>query len=381
VCGGCDLQDVPYPQQLAQKRDRLVGLLKGLVPADRVRPTVAATGGDAPWGLRRKVHFVFTNQRGQLALAHHARGGRSLVSVRECPVHAPEGNRLAEAMRAALDSSGVRAYPQGPLRHIVVRVLRSGAAAIVTLVLTGEGDPRVRRAVGRFLDEEPGRVSVYVNVNDEDTPYIFGRQTRHVAGPKRSVERVNGIDYRISASSFFQTNVDAAERLVEHVLDAAGPVRPDARAVDLYAGAGLFSLQLARAGFRVLAVEENPDAIDDGIASLHDNGIGPSRCRFVRSPVRRVDAWAGRLAGPLDALVLDPPRTGVGAPLLRQIFDRLAPKRVAYVSCDPDSLARDLAIVGSSSRRPAAYGIDWVQPVDMFPETNHIEAVVALTRQ
>jgi 23S rRNA (uracil-5-)-methyltransferase RumA len=382
VCGGCDLQDVAYPDQLRLKRERVVDALKGIVPADRIRPCLAADIAGAPWGLRRKVHFAFSERRGHLCLAHHARGGRSLVTVRECPVHAPEGNRLAEAVRAQLDEAGVRAHPNGPLRHIVVRDLRSTWPAVVTLVVTEDGDPRVRRAVGRFLDAETRRVSVYVNVNDVDTPYVFGRETRHVAGPKRSVERVNGIDYRISATSFFQTNVDAAEILVQLVLDAAGGERRGGRAVDLYAGVGLFALQLVRAGYQVLAVEENPEAVADGMASLRDNDVPASRCRFVRSPVRRVDTWARDLpSGPIDALVLDPPRAGVGAPLLQQILERLTPKRVAYVSCDPDSLAQDLSAIRSGPRGRPHYVIESVQPVDMFPQTSHVEGVVALMRE
>jgi 23S rRNA (uracil1939-C5)-methyltransferase len=381
TCGGCDLQDIAYDEQLRQKRQRVVVCLDGLVAADRVAPCVASSDPDAAWGFRRKAHFVFTDQSGQLALAHHAKGGRSLVRVRECPAHAPEGNRIAEALRAALDASGVKAHPQGPLRHIVVRALRSGGPAVVTLVVTRDGDPRVRRAVGRFLDAQPGRVSIYINVNDARSSYLFGEETRHVAGPKRAVERVNGVDYLISATSFFQTNVDAAESVVKLVVEGLGRAHPGDAAVDLYAGVGLFALQLVRAGYKVLAVEENPSAVADGIASLHENGILASRCRYVRSPVRRVDAWSRNLpSGPVAALVLDPPRTGVGPALLREILTTTAPVRVAYVSCDPESLARDLAAL-SAARGRSLYHVDSVIPVDMFPQTEHVETVVRMTRR
>jgi 23S rRNA (uracil1939-C5)-methyltransferase len=222
---------------------------------------------------------------------------------------------------------------------------------------------------------------MYVNVNREETPYIFGRDTRHVAGPSRSLEQINGIDYLISATSFFQTNVDAAELLVRLVLEAAGTPRPGARAVDLFAGVGLFALQLARAGWQVLAVEENPSAISDGIASARENGLGSRRCQFLRLPVRRVEAWTRTLGNtPVDTLVLDPPRIGIGAALFRQILNRLQPRRVVYVSCDPASLASDLEALGSTHRASGRYAVESVRPVDMFPQTAHVEAVVKIER-
>jgi len=379
-CGGCDLQDVTYSGQLKLKRERLVDALHGLVPAARIQPCLAADAPDAPWGLRRKVHFVLANAAGHLRLAHHGRQSRRTVTVDECPVHAPEGNRLPQELCRALDAAGARAFPDGPLRHIVVRHLRSGAPPIVTLVVDrDENNPRVRRAVGRFLDEQRGRVSMHVNVNDADTSYIFGRQTRHVAGPKRSVERVNGLAYGISATSFFQTNVEAAELLVRLVLEGAGEARRGERAVDLYAGVGLFALQLARAGFRVLAVEENPSAIADGMASARENTIAPRQCQFVHAPVRRLESWSRHLRDErVDVLVLDPPRAGVGAGLFRDILSRTQPRRVVYVSCDPGSLVRDLAAIGSGKGRASTYDVERVDPVDMFPQTTHVEAVVKI---
>jgi 23S rRNA (uracil1939-C5)-methyltransferase len=382
TCGGCDLQDRAYADQLILKRDRLVELLEGLVPADRVRPCLGAEVPGAPWGLRRKVHFLFVQTHKGLQLAHHARGGRRPVVVAECPVHSPEGNRLAEALRAALDDAGVKAVPQGPVRHVVVRDLRT-SPAIVTLVVDRDGDPRVRRAVGKFIDGEHRRASVYLNVNDEDSPYIFGRETRHLAGPRRSSERVGGIDFTISATSFFQTNVDAAELLASLVVEPRDRPHRGARAVDLYAGVGLFALGLAKAGYQVLAVEENPAAIADGIASMRENQLSSARCRFVRSPVRKVDVWSRQLPpGPIDRLVLDPPRSGVGPQLLREVLAKLGPERVTYVSCDPESLAQDLTALTPTGRtRGSGYEVLSVQPVDMFPQTTHIEAVIEIRRQ
>jgi tRNA/tmRNA/rRNA uracil-C5-methylase (TrmA/RlmC/RlmD family) len=142
----------------------------------------------------------------------------------------------------------------------------------------------------------------------------------------------------------------------------------------------LFALQLAAAGHRVLAVEENPAAVADGLESQRALRIGASRCRFVRESVRRVTTWSRHVRGTVDLVVLDPPRDGVGGELLRRILETLTPRQVAYVSCDPVSLARDLEAL----RSPGAalpYDIDVVEPVDMFPHTAHLETFAWIVRR
>jgi 23S rRNA (uracil1939-C5)-methyltransferase len=386
ICGGCDSQTIAYDDQRRLKRDRLVSSLEGLVSVGRiaecldVRP--AGDGprplDDAPWQFRHKVHFVFGEDRGRLLLAHHARGGRHLVFVRECPAHVEEGNRLAEMLREALETSGLRAYPHGPLRHVIVRSFRAGTPPLVTLVLSEDEPRRLRRAIGLFAARAGGRVSVSVNVNEADTPYLLGRETRHVAGPRRGIERIGNVEYLLSASSFFQTNVDGAEALVRWLFDRVnGSGGRRWQVVDLYAGVGLFALPLAAAGHRVLAVEENPGAVVDGLAATRRLGLSAAQCRFVQSPVRRVDAWARHTRPPVDLLIVDPPREGVGPGLLTHVLSVLSPRHVAYISCDPTALARDLAAIMPSGTS-AGYTVDAVQPLDMFPHTTHLEAAVWL---
>jgi 23S rRNA (uracil1939-C5)-methyltransferase len=404
-CGGCDILSTPYDDQLRLKRDRVVDCLRGLVALAPVGPCLdvrhPARRGAPPAAFRQKVHFVFMEADGRLHLAHYSAGGRDRVSIAECPAHAEEGNRLAWALREALEQAGLRAHPHGPLRDLLVRTFRAGPPSIVTLVVTDDAGPRLRRAVGRFLDEAGRRVSMFVSVNAADTPLVLGGRTRHIAGPRRGRERVAGIEYLLSASSFFQTNVDGADALVDWImerLEGARPSRPSPRSapwriVDLYAGVGLFALPLAQAGHRVVAVEENPDAVVDGLATLRRNGIPASRCRFVRSPVRRIETWASAARGPVDLVILDPPREGIGAELLARVLARVAPRFVAYVSCEPASLARDLAgvvaavaddVVPDRARAVGpdshSYRVELVQPIDMFPHTRHVETLVWMAR-
>jgi 23S rRNA (uracil1939-C5)-methyltransferase len=179
------------------------------------------------------------------------------------------------------------------------------------------------------------------------------------------------VSFLISPTAFFQTNVQAAAVMVEFVLDHAGSAGV---VLDLYAGAGLFSLPLARGGARVTAVEENAEAVEDGEASRRFNRISESACRFVRGRVEDVAARGISETSP-DLVVLDPPRGGCPPIVLDWICGRLQPSRIIYVSCNPRALATDLRMPLS-----AGYSAALIQPVDMFPHTAHIETVAVLVK-
>lgn len=385
-CGGCAWQHIAYPHQLILKRDlvrRLVGPALGRTPD--VRDTMAATPLDDPWGYRHKVHFVFGNasRRGPLIMGHHARGSRRVVPVRVCPVHHPRGNAFAFRLRDECARAGVSAAgpasgrdggadrTAGTLRHLTIRVGARSAEMMATLVVTRADDKRLRAATRRAMTADNAPESLHLNLHPRHDAYIFGRETRRLTGSERMREDVGGASFLVSPTAFFQTNVHAADLLVRLVLEA---VPLGARVLDLYAGAGLFAIPLARRGHRVMAIEESRTAVDDGRASLRLNRVEPDRCRFV---ARRVES-ALRAVGPehADAAVLDPPRDGCTQSVLDEVFGRLRPERAVYVSCNPEALARDLAVAERHG-----YRTDVLQPVDMFPHTAHIETVALLTRR
>jgi 23S rRNA (uracil1939-C5)-methyltransferase len=207
---------------------------------------------------------------------------------------------------------------------------------------------------------------LHLNLHPKGDAFIFGRDTRRLAGPARVREAIAGVSFLISPTAFFQTNVRAAEILVELALDA---IPEGAAVLDLYAGAGLFALPLAQRGHHVIAIEENRLAVADGIASRELNHIPEERCRFIAVPVERARVPRA------DAVVLDPPREGCPARVLNEVFGAIAPKTAVYVSCNPEALARDLAIITRHG-----FAVRSIQPVDMFPHTAHVEAVVTLGR-
>jgi 23S rRNA (uracil1939-C5)-methyltransferase len=341
-------------------------------------PAPATADPDAPWGFRNKTHFVCGPAEDGVVIGHYAAGSHRIVAVEECPVHAVAGNQVAFALRDALNRAAVSAAGEtlsGVARHSMARVGRSSGEVLLTLVAT-RNDNRLRTAVRHLLSSGVRLDGLYLNINDRPGPFLFGPTTRRLHGRDRMRERVAGVSFLVSAVSFFQTNVGAADRLVQHVLGLLA-ARGGSRVLDLYAGTGLFALPLALAGHRVLAVEESPYAVSDGEASRRFNRIDARACRFLRGRVETVVSRLERehLRDPFDCFVLDPPRQGCSEALSQAVFQRLRPARVVYVSCNPAALAGDL-------RRAAAagYRVESVQPVDMFPHTAHIESVAALRR-
>ena len=389
-CGGCAWQHIAYPEQLRLKTALVDRLVRAAVPdAPAAAPAIAGADVDAPWGYRQKVHFVFTGADGgrdrrrrgaPLVIGHYARGSRRVVPVRECPVHDERGNALAFHLHRAFAAAGVQGVSThddrarggrtgggngGVLRSIVIRAARRTSELLTTLVVTTDRDRRLRDATTRALRGAPD-TGLHLNLHPDDDAFIFGRETRRLAGPARLREEVAGVSFLISATAFFQTNVRAADTLVALVRAA---IPADARVLDLYAGAGLFALPLAKDGRRVTAVEEHRAAVADGEASRALNRIPEDCCRFIARPVEA----ALRSLPAADGVVLDPPRGGCAVPVLAAVCTQIRPRLIVYVSCNPEPLADDLAFAVGQG-----YRIRSIQPVDMFPHTAHVETVVVL---
>jgi 23S rRNA (uracil1939-C5)-methyltransferase len=378
-CGGCAWQHIAYPEQLRLKTAMVDRLVREAVPdAPGARATLPSTSPDDPWAFRQKLHFFFDGSAlarpagAPLTMGHYARGSRRVVPVYECPVHDPRGNAIAFALRDACVQAGVIAAARsgrGVLQGIAVRVGGRSQESMATVVVTRDADRRVRNATRRLLSGATAPTAMHVNLHPSTADaLVFGQDTRRIAGPARMRDEVAGTTFAISPTSFFQTNIRAAEILVGLVGEA---VPAGAPVLDLYAGAGLFALPLARSGRHVLAVEANRDAVADGEASLLLNRIPRSQCRFIPRPVEATLTGLPHV----DAVVLDPPREGCSRAVVEHVFGHVRPARAIYVSCNPVTLARDLKLACGRG-----YAVTSIQPVDMFPHTAHIEAVVVLER-
>jgi 23S rRNA (uracil1939-C5)-methyltransferase len=376
ACGGCAWQHIVYDEQLRLKTNLVARLVGDAVPqAPPPRPMIAPTPLDNPWHYRQKVHFVFDNDsRRGLVMGHYARGSRRVVPIRECPVHDERGNAVAAALRDACLNSGAGRT----LKSIAVRVAAGAPETMATIVVSSADDKRLRTATTTLLAAATTPTSLHLNVHPKNDAFIFGRETRHIAGQNRLRDAVHDVSFLISPTAFFQTNVRGAAILVQLVLDA---VPAGSAVLDLYAGAGLFALPLANRGHTVVAVEESRAAVADGIASRDLNRIPADRCTFIAGPVERMvtaprtaaRASSSRALSRVDTVVLDPPREGCSAVVIGGVFGTIGPRTAIYVSCNPETLARDLGRIVRHG-----YEVKSIQPVDMFPHTAHVEAVVVL---
>jgi len=286
------------------------------------------------------------------------------------------GNRIAFALRDHLSRAGISAAGPsltGVLRHLIIRTTKDDREAVAMLVVT-RNDKSLRKPVRALLQSrrEDGRPGgFFINIHDSLDPFMTGPKTIRIEGRSHVRETVGGLSYLISPAAFFQTNARAAAVLQRCVMESVCGAR---RVLDLYCGSGLFSLPLAAAGVRVDGIDENSQAIRDAKMNVRLNRIPEGRVRFWLARVE--DGLARTPQEGWDAVILDPPRQGCRKPILAAVFQDIAPLRVVYVSCNPDTLALELSAI-----LKAGYRAERIEAVDMFPHTEHIETVVRLVRK
>jgi len=367
VCGGCSLPGVAYAEQLLQKQARLARLLGMPVP-----PLVPSPREER---FRTKVAFVFgpEGQGRGLVMGHYARGSKQIVRIDECPVHSDRGNRIAFALRDRLLRAriyGAGAQRNGLVRHIIVRTTEDERQAVAMLVVT-RNDKALRTPIRGLLASADRPDGFFININDRPGPYMVGSETIKIDGHSHvKQDAIADTSFLVSPTAFFQTNVGAARELVKLVIAGVGDAK---HVLDLYSGSGLFALPLVKAGARVTAVEENRQAMKDAEANIRLNRLAGGLVRLITSSVEDALPRVGK--DPWDAVVLDPPRQGCPPEVLEGVFGQLAPARAVYVSCNPEALAAELPVILN-----AGYRVTSIQPVDMFPHTDHIETVVVLAR-
>lgn len=365
ACGGCPWQAWDPAAQRREKARRLAAVLAPLGPL----PIAPVAAPPEPYGHRNKLLLAAGGRSGALTLGLYAPRSHDVVPGEGCVVHDPAGEAAVQAVRAALDAARLPPWDErtgrGVLRHVLVRVAPGTGEVGVTLVVA-RWPLRGGAATGERLLRVPGVASVWANHNPVVTSVALGPTSERLAGRPRLLAAVGATRYLLTPTGFFQTSTPALPLLVGAVA-AALPARMG-HLVDLYAGAGLFSLALAPRAARVTAVEASETAIGDLRAAARLNG-------FAHVTGLAGDAATAPLPpGPVEAVVVDPPRAGLPAAALARL-QTLAPPHLVYVSCAPRSLARDLHTLVAAGWRVTA-----VQPVDLFPHTPHVESVVALER-
>lgn len=374
-CGGCRLQHIAYPAQLAFKAKQVRDCLERLgdLGAFDLRPVVPAP---EPYGYRNKMEFTVAGTTvSPLIGLHEADRYDVVLDIEHCRLQSDTMNTLLAEARDQIRRRRLSVYDpvteQGLLRFLTLREGRRTGDAMVNIVASTP-DVEALGDVARALRERvPGVASVVLNVNAKKAAVAVGTEEHVLAGRDHIRESLGGLEFQISANSFFQTNTVQAERLFA-LVEAASEPGPDDTVVDLYCGTGAISLLLARRCRHVYGIELHPAAVADAIRNARANGI--DNCTFLTGEVRHVLPRLLAEGVKAAVAVADPPRAGFHPKALSTLA-AMAPGRIVYVSCNPATLARD---VGDLTRY--GYRLEWVQPVDMFPQTPHIEAVARLRR-
>lgn len=387
TCGGCSHQGLAYERQLEEKRrtaERILaghGLLRG-PDAPAVEPCIRC---DPPWRYRNRMDFTFGTQRwieaGEpagaergFALGLHPAGQyEKVLDVRSCWIVFEQAESILADARALAREQDLDAWDldrqAGLLRHLVLRKSFARGSILANLVTSEEAPERVRPFVEALLARQPCITTLVQTVYSGRAKITLGERELALSGSGWIVEEIGGLEFRIGARTFFQTNTRQAERLTQEVLGAAA-VKPGDTVFDLYCGAGALTLPLARCGARTLGIEIVPEAILDARENARRNALDGLELELgdVAAVLARPD-----LPHP-DVVVVDPPRGGLH-PTVVQALRRSPARRLVYVSCRLESAARDLAALGH-----AGWRLERIQPIDLFPHTPHLETVLTAER-
>ncbi|MCK4623435.1 MAG: 23S rRNA (uracil(1939)-C(5))-methyltransferase RlmD [Desulfuromonadales bacterium] len=371
-CLGCPLIRMKYQAQLAYKQQRVEQALgrEQLLRDELVSTTLAS---DPPFGYRASAKLVIGRKREKVLIGLYRRGSHEIIDCPDCPVHHPLINKITAVLREEIQRQKVSVYnPQhrrGLLRYLLVRVSPTKNKALVTFV-SNDRDLRQLPKLGKWLMRKvPEVIAVHQNVNSSTGNVILGQETLKLHGLPDLIDQVGDIRLRIGPEAFFQVNSLQAARIYTMVREWAQLTRKDS-AIDLYCGIGGIALHLAQDAGQVYGIEYIPEAVRNAADNAELNGL--KNCRFVSGDAaEELQKLAPQLKN-LTLATLNPPRKGCSEELLQGLC-QIRPQQIIYVSCDPDSLARDLRLLVDRGYQPVR-----VQPVDMFPQTSHVETVVQL---
>jgi 23S rRNA (uracil1939-C5)-methyltransferase len=372
-CGGCRLQHLAYPAQLAFKERQVRDCLNRLggVGEFELRPILPAA---EQYGYRNKMEFTIAGDPAALGL-HVFERYDVVLDIERCLLQSDTLNTLLDEFRRQVRDRALSVWDprteRGLLRFVMMREGRNTGQAMVNVVAAAPDVEILTPVADALRARAPSTTSVVLNVNAKKASVAVGSEEHLLSGREHITESLDGIVFQVSANSFFQTNTRQAERLFA-IVEAACELEGTETLLDLYSGTGAISLLLARRARAVYGIEVAAAAVADAIRNARANGI--ENCTFLAGEVRHVLPELMRQGVRASVVVADPPRAGFHPKALSALA-ALAPQRIVYVSCNPSTLARD---VGDLIRQ--GYRLEWVQPVDMFPQTPHIEAVARLSR-
>ena len=370
-CGGCQYQGMDYAAQLKKKQKEMNKLLKDF---GKPEPII---GMKDPLHYRNKVHAVFGRTRkGEIISGTYEAGTHKIVNIDECMIEDEISQSIIRTIRGLLRSFKIRTYDEdtgyGLLRHVLVRRGFTTGQVMVVLVLSSPILPSKNNFVKALRKEHPEITTVVLNVNDKKTSMVLGERDIVLYGKGYIEDILCGCTFHISPQSFYQVNPVQTERLYQTAMDYAELTGKE-RVIDAYCGIGTIGMVAAKKAREVIGVELNRNAVKDARTNAKLNQI--KNITFYEGDAGKFMVSMAEEGEKADVVFMDPPRNGSDEAFLSSVI-RLAPKRIVYVSCGPDTLARDLKYLTKHG-----YQVRKMQPVDMFGFTEHCEMVVQLVKK
>lgn len=371
-CGGCQLVDMPYKEQLNKKQKQAEQLLKEF---GKVTPII---GMEEPAHYRNKVHAVFGFQKGRgIVSGIYQEKSHRVVPVEGCLLEDERADRIIQSVKELAKSFKYKAYDEdsgyGLLRHVLVRVGHITGEIMVVLVLGSPILPSKNHFVKELCKLYPEITTILINVNSKRTSMVLGEKEQVIYGKGYIEDELCGRRFKISAKSFYQVNSVQTEALYTKAAEYAQLTGKET-VVDAYCGIGTIGLAAAGQAGKVIGVELNRDAVRDAVANARINQI--KNVDFYQNDAGRFLTQMADAGEKVDVVFMDPPRSGSTEEFLDALL-RIRPKRVVYISCEPETLARDLKYLTGKSD----YRVQEITPVDMFPFTENLEVVCRLSRR
>ena len=378
-CGGCNLLKHDYAEQLKIKK---AALAKLLAPYGRLTEVI---GMDEPLHYRNKVHAVFTTDRkGNVISGVYEEGTHKVVAVDNCLIENEKADEIIATIRKLIPSFKLKVYDEdrrtGLFRHVLIRTAHSTGQIMVVLVLSSTMFPSKNNFVKALLKEHPEITTIVMNINDKRTSMVLGDREQTLYGKGYIEDVLCGNTFRISPKSFYQINSVQTEILYNKAIEFAG-LTGNEMVIDAYCGIGTIGITAASymagqpggKGGNVIGVELNADAVKDAIANAKRNNM--DNIRFYCDDAGKFMTRMAANGQHADVVFMDPPRSGSDETFLNCVA-RLAPKKIVYISCGPDTLARDLGVL-----KKKGYRVEKMVGVDLFPMTEHVETVVLLSHK
>ncbi len=367
-CGGCAFQNVDFEYENEIKKNIVSG---AFLRAGVSLPVCDVSCSGSFYGYRNKAQFpVGYDKNGKLGFGYYAEKTHDVIFCESCAITKPEFAKIANAVCAAADRYGVTAYDEktgkGILRHICFRSGKSGI--ILTLVINSDTLPHIKEIITEIIGVFGNIFSIFLNVNKKSTNVIYGDKFINVYGDEMLTDELCELTFDIAPASFYQVNHDCCEAMYNKaasLLDLKG----GETVVDLYCGVGTVGMCAARNANKLIGIEIIPEAVENAKRNAIRNGFKNAEFYCGDSSVVK-----SVVSGKIDALIVDPPRKGLSDDVISSIID-LKPEKLLYISCDPNTLARDL------QKLLIHYTADRAYPFNMFPRTGHVETVVLLTKK